>query len=287
MGNKGFARILFATDGSENADAAAEVAASLAVASQASVRVVHVWDLEVHHRHGMWDVEMRAEAERLIRDAVRRFRALGVEADGQLARADADHVAAAISEVARQFEPDLVVVGSRGLSDWQAVRRHSVSHALLTALDCQLLIVRSGARTMHEPRRIVVAVAGGDDVPRAVRAAIDAGGPGAKVLVLHVEQAIIGVQGFAYYEPQDEIAQTMHQAAAMLESAGISPTTRVAQPGPVGEVVADAAAGWDADVIVLGSSRIGDVASMVFGSVTHDLLRRTDRPVLLAEKARA
>ena len=284
MESKGFERILFATDGSENADAAAEVVAALATASKANVRVVHVWNLEVHHLHGMWDVEMRAEAEHLIHETVRRFRALGVEADGQLARAEASHVAAAIAEVAREFRSDLVVVGSRGLSDWQAVRRHSVSHALLAAVDSQLLIVRSNARALHEPRRIVVAVAGGEDVPRAMRAAIEAGGPGARVLVLHVEQAVIGVQGFAYYEPQDEIEETMRQATTILEAAGITPTTRVAEPGSVADAVADAAAGWDADVIVLGSTRMGDIASMVFGSVTHDLLRKTDRPVLVAEK---
>ena len=287
MKDMGFERILFATDGSEQADAAAEVAASLAVAAHAQVRVVHVWDLEVHHRHGMWDVETRTEAERLIREAVRRFRALDVEADGQLARADAEHVAAAIGEVARQFEADLVVVGSRGLSDWQAVRRHSVSHSLLSTLECQLLVVRSGGHSLHHPRRIVVAVAGGEDVPRAVTAAVAAGGRGAKVLVLHVAQAVIGIQGFAYYEPQEEIDETIRQTTEMLEAAGLSPTTRVAQPGPVAEAVADAAAGWDADVIVLGSSRMGDFASMVFGSVTHDLLRKTDRPVLVAGKAPA
>jgi nucleotide-binding universal stress UspA family protein len=286
MRTGGFERILFATDGSEQADAAAEVAASLALGSQSKVRVVHVWNLEVHHRHGMWDVETRMEAERLIREAVCRFRTAGVDADGQLARADADHAGAAIAEVARQFDAELVVVGSRGLSDWQAMRRHSVSHSLLSALDCQLLVVRAAPRSVHDPRRILVAVAGGEDVPRAVRAAIAAGGPGAKVLVLHVEQAVIGAQGFAYYEPQDEIQETVRQARDMLVASGAEATIRVAEPGHIAAAVADAAAGWDADVIVLGSSRTGDISSMLFGSVTHDLLRRTDRPVLVAEKAR-
>jgi len=285
MKSTGLARILFATDGSEEADAAAAVAASLAAGSAAKVRVVHVWDLEVHQRKGVWDVEMRAEAERLVHETVRRFRALGVDADGQLARAGQDHVAEAIAEVAREFDADLVVVGSRGLSDWQAVRRRSISHALLGALDCELLIVRSTARPMHEPRRIVVAVAGGEDVPRAVRAAVDAGGPGARVLVLHVQQAVIGVQGFAYYEPDDEVHETIRQAVDMLVAAGITPATQIAEPGPVAVAVADAAAGWEADIIVLGSTRMGDIASIVFGSVTHDLLRKTDRPVLVAERA--
>jgi nucleotide-binding universal stress UspA family protein len=49
-------------------------------------------------------------------------------------------------------------------------------------------------------------------------------------------------------------------------------------------VVADAASRWQADLIILGSSRIGDLGSLLFGSVTHDLLRGPDLPVLLAER---
>src|SRR5689334_8755245 len=84
MKHRGFERILLATDGSDQADAATHGAAALAEPSNASVRVVHCWNLEVHHRHGVWDVEMRSEAEKLIGEAVRRLRALDVEADGRL-----------------------------------------------------------------------------------------------------------------------------------------------------------------------------------------------------------
>jgi nucleotide-binding universal stress UspA family protein len=286
MKTKGFHRILLATDGSAQAAAAVAVTASFAHASSATVRAVHVWSLEVHHRKGVWDVEMLSEAEKLIDETTERLRAAGVVAEGTISRADSQHVAIAVAEAARAFEADLVVVGSRGLSDWQSMRKHSVSHQLLSALDCPLLIVRDQKpASVHDAERVVLAIAGGDDVTAATRAAIAAASaPGSKVLVVHVPQAVVGVQGLAYVEPDEEIAETLKRATGMLEDAGVASEAMVAHPGPVAQVVAETAAGWRADVIVIGSSRMGDLGSLLLGSVTHDLLRVATQPVLVAER---
>jgi nucleotide-binding universal stress UspA family protein len=289
MKSHGFSRIVLATDGSEQAKAALALTSSLAAASPATVRVIHVWSLEVHHRHGVWDVEMRREAEGLIEQTVKSLRDAGVDAHGEIRRADAAHVAAAIAEGARAFEADLVVVGSRGLPDWQAMVRHSTSHQLLESVDAPVLIVRAQPpATNHKGRRTVLAIAGGDDLLPGVRAAIAAStAPGSEVLVVHVAQAIIGVQGFAYVEPEGEIQQTVDRATALIRDAEIGATALVAQAGPVAHVVAGIAANWDADLIVVGGSRMGDIGSLMLGSVTHDLLRATERPVLVAERVRA
>jgi universal stress protein family protein len=42
---------------------------------------------------------------------------------------------------------------------------------------------------------------------------------------------------------------------------------------------------WDVDVIVAGSSRMGDLATMVLGSVSHELLHASVPLVLTAELA--
>jgi nucleotide-binding universal stress UspA family protein len=288
MQNHGFQRIVLATDGSVQAEAAVGVAATFALASKAAVRVVHVWNLEVHHRHGVWDVEMRSEAERLIGDTVKRLRACGVEADGEIVRADSSHVAAAVAEVARQFKTELLVVGSRGLSDWRSMIGQSVSHQLLTAVDCPLLIVKeASSAASHVAQKVLLAVAGGEDVEPAARAAIAAAtAPGSEVLVLHIAQALIGAMGFAYVEQDDEIRTTLSRTRAMLSAAGIPSEESIAEPGPVARTVADTAARWNADVIVIGSSRLSDVGSLLMGSVTHGLLRVSDRPVLVAAKSK-
>ena len=285
---KRFERILLATDGSEAAQAAVDATIAIATSPTAKVRVAHVWNLEVHHRHGYWDVEMRSEAEKLVDVTVERLLKAGVIAEREIDRADTKHVAAAIALSARDFKADLVVLGSRGLSDWKSMTRHSVSHELLCAVDCPLLIVRGWASgSTAKVSKIVLAIAGGDDLAPAARAAVAVAGPDASVMVVHVAQAIVGVQGFAYVESEDEIRETMSRASELLMAANVNVQGVVAHHGPVAKAVAEIAADWNADLIVVGSSRMGDIGSLFLGSVSHDLLHMTDRPVLIAERVQA
>jgi nucleotide-binding universal stress UspA family protein len=285
--NNGFSKILLATDGSDESQAATAAVALLARDPGAVVRVVHVWNLEVHHRHGVWDVEMRSEADGLIRETVDRLRAQGVQAEGAICRSDNDHIAAAVAEAARQFGADLIVVGSRGLSNWQALLRHSVSHQVLSNVDCPVLIVRAMPDTTHGERRVLLAVAGGDDIEPATRAAIAAAGaPGSHVLVLHVPLDVSSAQGFAYVERDEEIRTTLDRALQMLKDAGVAAESMVPAPDSVGRAVADTAAAWHADVIVIESARLSDLGGLLFASVTHDLLHLTKTPVLVAERVK-
>jgi nucleotide-binding universal stress UspA family protein len=288
MKGKTFHRILVATDGTEAAQAAASLAANFARASGASVEVVHVWNLEVHHRRGVWDIETRSEARELVESTVDRVRGLDVEADGDILDADNGHVAQALAEAAGKYDADLVVVGSRGLSDWHSlVSAHSVSHQLLTKVDCPVLIVRGPSpASEHQAKRVLLAIAGGDDVEPAVAATVAAAAvPGAAVLVLHVAQTVYGAQGLTYVEPDDQIQETLARAKTLLTDAGVAADAIVAPSGPVAQTVIEVAAKWGADIIVIGSSRMGDLGSLLLGSVTHSLLRSTDRPVLVAERA--
>jgi len=285
---KRFERILLATDGSEAALAAVDAVIAIAKSPTAKVRVAHVWNLEVHHRHGFWDVEMRNEAEKLVDVTVERLLKSGVIAEREIDRADSKHVAAAIALSAREFKADLVVLGSRGLSDWQSMTRHSVSHDLLCAVDCPLLIVRGwAAGSAAKVSKIVLAIAGGDDLAPAARAAIAVAGQDASVMVVHVAQAIVGAQGFAYVESEEEIRETMSHASELLLAADVSVQGVVAHQGPVAKAVAEIAADWNADLIVVGSSRMGDIGSIFLGSVSHKLLHMTGRPVLIAERIQA
>jgi nucleotide-binding universal stress UspA family protein len=92
------------------------------------------------------------------------------------------------------------------------------------------------------------------------------------------------MQGEAYIESEDEIHLTMAGAIAQVEEAGFKAEGVIAHAGPVAKSVAEIAAGWNADLIVVGSSRMGDVGSLLLGSVSHNLLHGTDRPVLIAER---
>jgi nucleotide-binding universal stress UspA family protein len=280
---RGFRRILLATDGSAESDAAVDVALALAKASSAEVRVVHVWNLEVHHRHGYWDVEVRSEAEQLVDATADRFTTEGIQATREIRRADRGHVAGAVAVSAHDFCADLVVVGSRGLSDLHAMIESSVSRQVLCKVDCPVLIVRrKGVGTVE---RVLLAIAGGDDVAAGVKAAAAAAAaPGSTVLVVHVAQSIVGVQGIAYVEPDQEARATIASAIEQLRDAGVQANGVVAHPGPVAQTVADRAESWNADLIVVGSSRMRDLSAVVIGSVSRHLLRSTGRPVLVAER---
>jgi nucleotide-binding universal stress UspA family protein len=286
---KGFKRIVLATDGSEESEAALLSTIAFAHTSSATVLVAHVWNLELHQSHGHRDVEFRSDAKRLVDTTVGRLHDAGVLADREIIRADVGHVAAAIAGAAKTFDADLIVVGSRGLSDWQSMFKHSVSHELLRTVDCPVLIVRNRlAATHHESQRVVLAIAGGDDIAPAARAAIAAAAaPGSVVLVVHVAQTVVEPQGFVFVETEEETEATMSTAMRMVTGAGIAVERVVSHGRPVAETVAETAESWNADMIVIGSSRMGNVGSLVFGSVSHHLLSTTERPVLIAERIRA
>ena len=283
---KGFKRILLATDGSEQAEAAIDAVIALGHGSSVQVRVVHVWNREVDERQRHWDVGGLNEARRLVDETVGCLRAAGLAAEPKICEASGDQVAASIALAAREFVADLVVLGSRGLSDWESIFMHSVSHMVLSVVDCPVLVVRGRpAVDLNEPRRVLLAIAGGSDVAPCVRAAIAAAKmPYSKVLVVHVVQAMFGAQGFAYVESDDEIHATMASAIEILNNAGVDAEGMVAHSGPVAKSVAEIATSWNADLIVVGSSRMGDLGSLILGSVSHGLLHRTELPVLVAER---
>jgi len=281
----GFKRIFLATDGSTQSDAALLAATTLASASAARVRVAHVWNLELHHRHGHWDVEVRGEAQRLVDGAVGHLQAAGVLADREILRADDDHVASAIVAAARNFGADLVVVGSRDASDWPSILKHSGDNHLLCALDCPLLIVRDRPAAPRQSQRVLLALAGGDEIGASVHAAVAAASAhGSALLVLHVPQTI-GSNGFVFDEAAETEA-TMSRAIRLVTEAGIVVESLVAHHLPAAETVVETAKSWNADMIVVGSSRMSDIASMVLSSVSHHLLRTTGRPVLIAQGMR-
>ena len=274
---KTFNRIVLATDGSEGAQAAVLATIDLARSTPATVRVIHI----------VADAELHVDAVRLVHETVDQLTRAGVTAEKEILPAGTRHVAASIATIARQFEADLVVVGSRGLSDWRSLFRHSVSHEVLASVDCPVLIVRSlPAEGTLSVRRILVAVAGGADVAPAVNAvaAVAGGHDSISVVVVHVMQDFIGAQGFAYVETEGEAQAALDEAVAQLEARGIAAQSKAIRSQPVASALVDAAAAWNADLIVTGSSRMGDAGSLLLGSVSHALLHRTEIPVLVAAR---
>ncbi len=284
-GSRRFERILLATDGSDAARAAVDATIALAKSPTVKVRVAQVWNLEIRHRHGTADVEVRGEAGKLVDATVERLFRAGVIAEREICRADSTHVAAAIACAAKVFDADLVVIGSRGLLDWQALTVNSATNQMLCGLDCPVLIVRGVASGPSIRNwKVLLAIAAGDDLEPSVRVAVSIGRSDESVVVVHVAQTISGLYRFAYLESGDEIRETMAHASKLLGDAGVKVQGVVAHTGPVTKAVAEIARETDADLIVIGSSRIGDIGSLFLSSLSFDLLQSTDRPAVAAER---
>src|SRR6202158_3495551 len=196
-----FERILLATDGSDAARSAIDATIALAKSPTVKVRVVQVWNLEIRHRHDSADVEVRGEAGKLVDATVERLFRAGVIAEREICRADSTHVAAAIACAARVFEADLVVIGSRGLSDWQALTVKGDTNQMLCGFGWPVVIVRGVASGPSITKwKVLLAIAAGDDLEPGVRAAVAIGRSDESVVVVHVAQTIAGLHRFAYLE---------------------------------------------------------------------------------------
>ena len=282
-----FSRILFAVDGTPRSTGAVQAVETIARAAGADVRVLHVWNLEVRVNGGLWDVETRAEATELVERIAGRLVAAGVPATSEVSSASEKKIPDAIADAARQYSADLVAVGSRGRSDLEGLFLGSVSHRVLQKVSCPVLVVRQGGeRTGRRLRRVLLAVAGGEEVPQAIEAVTTiALAADATIRVLHVRNLTAG-DAVTWVESEDDAEAVLKGIMSRLRTAGVNTEARVAGPSSfVAQDIAEEARAWDADLIVMGSRRLSELSGLVAGSVCHEVSHLSDRPVLVLERA--
>jgi nucleotide-binding universal stress UspA family protein len=113
-----FERILVPVDGSETSTRALIAALQLAGESGGRVRVLHALDelayLSGYEYSGEMLAQARAQAKKVVEDAVALATSRGVAADSQLLEAPGRRLGEIVAEHARAMEADLVVVGTHG-----------------------------------------------------------------------------------------------------------------------------------------------------------------------------
>ena len=136
--------ILLATDGSAAAERAADYAASLAIRFLGKVTVLHAYTPvpghlgEPNYNRALY--ENLDEARSVVERAAERLRALGVsEVETDLVEGPPANV---ILGVAETRQPDLIVIGARGLSTWQGMLMGSVSMAVTQRTERPVLVVK-------------------------------------------------------------------------------------------------------------------------------------------------
>jgi nucleotide-binding universal stress UspA family protein len=136
-----FERIVVAIDGSPQSSKTIPVALDLARKYSSSVAVVHVRE---HTRYEGSDVDMGPPipAQELVDEVVRTFRQAGVDARGELRRVSAGDTPEQIVAIADEFESNLIVMGTRGMTEWRSLLLGGVANKVVHHAHCPVLLVR-------------------------------------------------------------------------------------------------------------------------------------------------
>jgi nucleotide-binding universal stress UspA family protein len=136
-----FERILVAVDGSPQSEKTIAIALDLAQRYTAVVTVVHVREYERYEGSDV-DLGPPVPAENLVAKAVARFEEAGVDARGEIRRVSTGDTPQQIIEVAVAARADLIVLGSRGMTEWKSLLLGGVANKVVHHAACPVLLVR-------------------------------------------------------------------------------------------------------------------------------------------------
>ena len=132
-------------------------------------------------------------------------------------------------------------------------------------------------------RTIVLALDGSEGSRRAIPLAAElAKRDGAKIVVAHVEEDVVGTGGGPIHATEDEIQDEVRRQAGELSRQGIqtSVVMRAVMLGGPAHPIEEIANEANADLIVAGTRGHSPIAGLLLGSVTQRLLHIAHRPVL-------
>ena len=133
-------KILLAIDASEHSKKAIPLAAEIAERLGAEVTVLHVREW-VMGPGGPLD-EGASEADRLVKAVVSQLRGAGLTARGEVLGDYFGHTARRIVAAADSSGADLIVMGSRGVSDLTGILLGDVAHKVLQLATTPVLVAR-------------------------------------------------------------------------------------------------------------------------------------------------
>jgi nucleotide-binding universal stress UspA family protein len=148
-------------------------------------------------------------------------------------------------------------------------------------------------------KRILVPVDGSATATKALVAALQlARDGGGRVKLIHVVEELAFVDGFDMYGGQSgELLTVMREAGekvladamAVAQSAGVEADQEVFDKFGVrlGEVVAEAARQWNADLVVLGTHGRRGIGRVLLGSGAEQIIRLAPTPVLVIRSSDA
>jgi nucleotide-binding universal stress UspA family protein len=231
----------------------------------------------------------KQSAEALVKSASEKLGNAGIHIDTKVLEG---HPRIAVADYAREWDADLVLVGSHGASGLVRFLLGSVAQAALRKSPCSVEIVRRPAQpstAVSSAMKILLATDGSECSMAAVRSV--AGRPwtvGTQIRVISVIPLILRfgetvpvapvyyASSDAFEAVQQELRERAEKAIAsaqrVLSEAGIRPIEAECLPvGDARAVILDEAENWGADLIVLGSHGYHGIDKLMLGSVSESV----------------
>jgi nucleotide-binding universal stress UspA family protein len=278
-------KVLVAVDGSKFGRWAAQWVGRIPFVNRLDVRAVHVVDLASLRAPFMVQPAMlgyvpfvQSEAKRLAVRAkkVRKETASLLSAMGIPAQVTVERGPVPLTIIKRAGgHGHLVVLGNRGLGDFDRFFLGSVSQQVTLHAPCSVLVVKQPPRPI---RRILLAVDGSKASDLAVRFLLREMKPakhyGTAVTVLHV------LPPFAHSQVAMAEITVTHRYANRLASAGYR-VKEAYLPGDPADEIVKAAKHLKADLVVAGAKGLGAVGRFLLGSVSTKLVRHCPCSILI------
>jgi len=218
-------------------------------------------------------------AQAAVKIAADRLTSRGLDATTHVIQG---HPRGAITEYAKLWGADLIVVGSRGQRALTRFLMGSVAQAVVRSAPCSVEVVRTtiydrpaDARAM----KILVATDGSDFSLAAARSAAERPWPkGSEIRVISVAEVIAPAIEPGYIDPilidslRDEAMR--HSREAVVAAEKMIAVARIKVSGAVltgfaKEALVDEAKEWGADLIVVGSHGLRGIERLLIGSVAE------------------
>jgi nucleotide-binding universal stress UspA family protein len=299
-----FPKILLASDVSEDAQRAVEMATGLCATLGSELHVAYVAH-EHPYLHAYYDLRhqedeenFQAEAERTLEESVDRVsKTGGTVAESHLRVGEA---AKEIVELAEELGVGLVVLGSSGRGRMRRALMGSVATSVLRHAHCSVLVARDpghGPERGHAypPGKILVAVDGSQESSEAARVAGEiakAMGSEAHLVYAMQEERYRPHLGPEMWEGWEEgFAHAKRSARSWVEEQAEPMRSEGVKTAESHLVLGrpDAAIVWLAEkigagLVVVGSRGLGSMKRTLIGSVSDSVARHGHCPVMVVRK---
>jgi nucleotide-binding universal stress UspA family protein len=284
-------KVLWATDGSEDAELATTTAVGLAKLTASELHVVHVGPAVPEHFEptDVEPVRMEQEARRTLDEQVKKVENLG----GAVAQSHLRMGKAAeeVVGLAEEIGAGLIAVGSRGRGRIRRALMGSVSDSVVRHAHCPVMVVRW--KPLVFPATILLATDASQEARVAATTAADlARRTGSELHLVHVGSLVthgagsgveVGPLPGVHQGELDRQAQWLLDAEVeQMKSSGIDVAGAHLRRGRAGEEVIVLAEETGADLIAIGSRGRGGVRRALMGSVSDSVVRHAHCPVMVA-----